>query len=200
MPASSRRAAALWLQRTAGAVALVCLSWAGYSTAQPFFYDRAHAAEFEQSPQVRSTKPPATSGPSAADFQPRKNDLVGKLEIPRLGFSQSVAEGDDDDTLKAAIGHLPDTPFAWQPGNSAYAGHRDALFRPLRDIRVGDRLTFTSRFGSFHYKVRQTFIVEPTDLWVLSPAPGRMLTLVTCYPFTYVGKAPQRFVVQADPE
>lgn len=170
---------------------LTCLLWAGFLVAQPLLYSHAHAAALQQ-------KLPG-GGDTQVQWSPRKNEPIGRLEIPRLKFSQLVAEGDDDATLKAALGHLPDTPFPWQPGNSSFAGHRDGLFRPLRDVQLGDRLVFHSPRGTLEYRVRQTFIVDPTDVWVVKPSPVRMLTLVTCYPFTYIGHAPQRFVVQADP-
>jgi len=170
---------------------LVCLSWGTFVAAQPLIYSHAHAAALQE-------KLPG-GGDSQVQWSPRKNEPIGRLEIPRLKFSQLVAEGDDDATLKAALGHLPDTPFPWQPGNSTFAGHRDGLFRPLQDVQLGDRLVFHWTRGTFDYRVRQTFIVNPTDVWVVQPSPVRMLTLVTCYPFHYVGHAPQRFVVQADP-
>jgi sortase A len=100
--------------------------------------------------------------------------------------------------LRVAIGHLPDTPFPWQAGNSAFAGHRDGKFRPLKDIKIGDRITLATRTGDLHYVLRGTKIVDPDDLSVLEPTPTRTLTLITCYPFTYVGNAPRRFVLQAE--
>jgi sortase A len=120
------------------------------------------------------------------------------LEIPRLGLSAPVVEGDDADALRGAAGHLPDTPHPWENGNSAIAAHRDGLFRPLRRIRVGDEVRVQTVHGPIRYKVRDTRIVEPTDLSVLQPTRGATLTLITCYPFNYVGAAPQRFIVHAD--
>jgi sortase A len=109
-----------------------------------------------------------------------------------------IAEGDDDATLKVAIGHLPDTPLPWHEGNSAFAGHRDTFFRPLQHIRVGDELRVSTVHGDFRYQVRQTKVVDPNDLWVLDPTDRPTLTLITCYPFNYVGKAHRRFIVRAE--
>jgi sortase A len=109
-----------------------------------------------------------------------------------------IAEGDDDATLKVAIGHLPDTPLPWHEGNSALAGHRDTFFRPLQHIRVGDELRVSTVRGDFRYQVRETKVVGPNDLWVLDPTDRPTLTLITCYPFSYVGKAPRRFIVRAE--
>ena len=124
--------------------------------------------------------------------------LIGSLDIPRLGLSAVIAEGDDDATLKVAIGHLPDTPLPWHDGNSALAGHRDTFFRPLQHIRVGDELRVSTARGDFRYQVRETMVVGPNDVWVLDPTDRPMLTLITCYPFSYVGKAPRRFIVRAE--
>ena len=115
-----------------------------------------------------------------------------------MGLSGVVVEGDDDSVLDRAIGHLPDTPLPWSTGNSALAAHRDALFRPLRGVRLGDVLRLKTPHGDFDYVVRETVIVEPDDLWVLDPTPVSMLTLISCYPFNFIGNAPKRFIVRAE--
>jgi sortase A len=125
---------------------------------------------------------------------------IGTLEMPRLRLSAVIAEGDDEATLAAAIGHLPDTPLPWQDGNSALAAHRDTFFRPLKDVRVGDELRLSTSSAEFRYRVVRTMVVSPQDLWVLDPTERRSLTLITCYPFDYVGPAPQRFIVRAEAE
>jgi sortase A len=106
-------------------------------------------------------------------------------------------EGDDDGTLKVAVGHLPDTPMPWEEGNAALAGHRDTFFRALKDVRVGDEIALQTVHGTLRYRVSRTLVVDPGDLWVLDPSPASPLTLVTCFPFPYVDRAPQRFVVHA---
>jgi sortase A len=120
------------------------------------------------------------------------------LDVPRLKLSTPVIEGDDDKTLKRAVGHLPDTPLPWEGGNSAFAGHRDGLFRPLKDIRVGDEIRFRSSREEFRYRVTATSIVTPEDLSVLDRRSRPSITLITCYPFTYVGNAPKRFIIHAE--
>lgn len=149
-----------------------------------------------------SDRPNCREGRKAVPYTPpasaRKGELIGRLEIPRLGFSAAVAHGDDDGTLKVAIGHLPDTPLPWQAGNTGLAGHRDGFFRPLKDIKENDELRFVTPHGEFRYRVRHTNIVRPEDVWVLDPTATPSLTLVTCYPFSYVGNAPQRFVIRAE--
>jgi sortase A len=124
--------------------------------------------------------------------------VIGSLEIPRLRLSAVIAEGDDDATLKVAVGHLPDTPLPGDTGNSALAGHRDTFFRSLQHVRVGDELRVSTVHGNFQYRVRETMVVGPHDVWVLDPTDRPTLTLLTCYPFNYVGKAPRRFIVRAE--
>jgi sortase A len=190
------RDALQWLQRLAVAVGVTCLAWAGMVTLQATLHDRQQRSLFEQQ-RVASGTSEASSTPPPSTMQP-SNGLIGLLEIPRLGFSEIVMHGDDDDTLTLAIGHLPDTPLPWQPGNSARAGHREGRFRPLKDIRIGDRITIATRQGNLHYVLRETKIVTPDDLSVLAPTDARTLTLITCYPFSYVGKAPRRFILKAE--
>jgi sortase A len=105
--------------------------------------------------------------------------------------------GDDDATLSKAVGHLSDTPLPWDAGNTALAGHRDTFFRPLEGVKVGDDVYFDTARGRLHYRVQRAFVVEPEDVWVLDPTSDPTLTLITCYPFQYVGPAPKRFIVQA---
>lgn len=128
---------------------------------------------------------------------PVNHGLIGRLEIPRLNLSVIVMEGDDDATLARAVGHLPDTAFPWERGNAVIAGHRDTFFRPLKHVREGDEIRMTTARGTFDYRVMSTRIVEPDDLSVIAPTPTPSLTLVTCYPFNYVGSAPQRFIIHA---
>jgi sortase A len=123
--------------------------------------------------------------------------VIGELDIPRLKLSAVVAEGDDADTLKVAVGHLPDTSLPWQAGNSALAGHRDTFFRTLKRVRLGDEIRLATSHGEFRYRVDRTLVVEPEDLPVLTPSPEPRLTLITCFPFLYIGNASHRFVVQA---
>jgi sortase A len=118
--------------------------------------------------------------------------------MPRVGVTAIVREGDDNGVLRRAVGHIPETPLPGEPGNSGLAGHRDTFFRGLKDVRQGDRIVVTTPESVLHYDVRSTAIVEPTDVSVLEPTPGSTLTLVTCYPFDYIGAAPKRFIVQAN--
>ena len=123
--------------------------------------------------------------------------LVGRIAIPRIGISVMVLEGDGDGVLEKAVGHVPTTAFPGGPGNVVIAGHRDTFFRALRKIRKDDDIIFTTTQGTYNYQVGSIEEVGPQDVQVLKASLRPTLTLVTCYPFDYIGPAPERFVVQA---
>jgi sortase A len=123
--------------------------------------------------------------------------MIGKLEIQRLGISVIVLQGVDDRTLRIAAGHVPHTALPGQEGNVGIAGHRDTFFRPLRNVHPDDIITLTTTQGLYRYRVQSISIVQPDRIDVLNPTPVPTLTLVTCYPFYYVGAAPLRYIVRA---
>jgi sortase A len=131
--------------------------------------------------------------------QPRikTGDIVGRLGIPRLKVRAMVREGTNERTLSLALGHIPSTALPGQKGNIGIAGHRDTLFRSLRNVAANDEITFETPGATYVYRVKTTQIVKPEDVQVLNPGPTRELTLVTCYPFEYVGSAPDRYIVKA---
>ena len=108
-----------------------------------------------------------------------------------------VMDGTDDATLRVAVGHIPGTRLPGQGGNVGLAGHRDSFFRGLSKLRIGDEITLTTREDTLHYTVESVRIVSPEDVSVLQDTSYPVLTLVTCYPFYYVGPAPQRWIVKA---
>ena len=129
---------------------------------------------------------------------PAAGVLLGRLEAPSVKLSTTVLEGSDDATLSRGSGHLEDTPFPGQPGNVGIAGHRDTTFRALRHIHVGDALEYRTADRLYRYRISKTWIVGPDDVYVLDPTPQPALTLVTCYPFEFIGHAPNRFIVRAE--
>jgi sortase A len=137
-------------------------------------------------------------GKASARPAPAAGVLLGRLEAPSVKLATAVLEGSDDATLSRGSGHIEDTPFPGQPGNVGIAGHRDTTFRALRKIHVGDALQFKTADRLYRYRISKTWIVGPDDVYVLDPTPQPALTLVTCYPFEYVGHAPNRFIVRAD--
>ena len=142
--------------------------------------------------QVRGVIPAAP-----AHVKRTTGSLVGRLEIPRLKFSAIVLEGSDSRTLRLGVGRIPGTAEPGQDGNVVLGGHRDTFFRPLRGIRAGDFITLATTAGPYRYVVEWTAVVDPRDTGSLHTTSERSLTLVTCYPFYYVGPAPQRFIVRA---
>jgi len=127
----------------------------------------------------------------------RNKDIVGRVTIERLHLSAIVREGSGQDTLGIAVGHIPGTALPGQTGNVAIAGHRDTLFRGLRNIQDGDMIEFQTLDATYRYQVESTQIVAPSDVSVLKAGSYPELTLVTCYPFNYIGSAPDRFIVKA---
>ena len=122
---------------------------------------------------------------------------IGHLEVPRLGLEAAVVEGVDDRSLLGGVGHVPGTAFPGERDNVALAGHRDTHFHPLRKIVRGDTIRVATADGTFLYAVDKTFIVTPDRADLMKPTGRPMLTLITCYPFGWIGTAPERFVVRA---
>ena len=164
-----------------------CLGMYAFETVEARKFQAETAAAFELAAKTHVVPARVAAG-----------GVVGMLDVPRLSLSTPVIEGDDERTLQRAAGHLPDTPLPWEHGNSAIAGHRDGLFRPLKDVKVGDEIRFRTTRDEFVYRVARTSIVKPDDVSVLGPRESSALTLITCYPFYYVGSAPKRFVVYAE--
>lgn len=119
------------------------------------------------------------------------------LHIAKVNLEAPVLEGIDDLTLNRGVGHIPGTGRPGDEGNVGIAGHRDGFFRVLKDIGPGDTIELVTASRRDVYAVDQIVLVTPKDVSVLQPRPGRSLTLVTCYPFYFVGSAPQRYIVQA---
>jgi sortase A len=122
---------------------------------------------------------------------------LGRIEIGSIGVAAMILEGVDPRTLRRAVGHIPGTAFPGQGGNVGLAGHRDTFFRALRNIHKDDEITLETLDGSYRYRVDFTRVVAPEYIEVLNGSDDASLTLVTCYPFSFVGPAPQRFVVRA---
>jgi sortase A len=127
----------------------------------------------------------------------QRGEVIGEVEIPRLHLNVPVFEGDDAGILDLGAGHVPGTALPGQRGNICIAAHRDKDFRALRLIRPDDEIVLVTGRGELRFQVRATTIVTPNENQVLLPGPGRDLTLVTCYPFYFVGSAPRRFIVWA---
>jgi sortase A len=123
--------------------------------------------------------------------------LLGRIDINSVGIAAMIVEGTDAKSLRRAVGHIPGTPLPGDVGNVVLTGHRDTFFRPLRNIQPLDEVTLTTLNGTFRYRVDSMQVVGDKDTEVLKDSEGAILTLVTCYPFYFVGPAPKRFIVRA---
>lgn len=127
----------------------------------------------------------------------KEGDVLGSIEIPRLGLSVAILEGITSQTLRLGVGHIEGTALPGDPGNIGIAGHRDTYFRALKDIRTNDEIQIQTASGLSRYEVDSVQIVNPEDIGVLAPSADSAITLVTCYPFHFIGAAPERFIVHA---
>jgi len=171
-------------------------------------------------PSAPVRNPASSVEPEHQIAAPAHGSLIGRLEIPRLNLSAMVREGVDGNTLSKAVGHVPSTALPGQVGNFAIAAHRDTLFRALKDIQQGDQVTFQTPDENYTYRIISMRIVRPSEVAVLrpdgglrpaaahlqevsdrtpnAPDPRKVITMITCYPFYYVGSAPKRFIVQGE--
>lgn len=122
---------------------------------------------------------------------------IGRIEIPRIGVDAFVKEGADEGTLALAVGLVPGSARPGEVGNMVLAGHRDTFFRPLRKIKVNDRIRMIVPPNTYEYRVQSLRVVAPEETSVLQSNGVEELTLVTCYPFRFIGSAPERFIVSA---
>lgn len=154
------------------------------------------AAELQRAKTI--SRPNHTDEIALANPVIKAGSVLGELEIPRIGIKTLILEGDDLGVLRLGAGHIPGTTMPGAPGgNIGIAAHRDTYFRPLKDIRATDVIIVKSLTGVHKYAVQFTEVVPPSDVGVLDDSGRSMLTLVTCYPFYFVGPAPKRFIVRA---
>jgi sortase A len=186
-----------WLSFLGGALFIGGAAFLGFYISMRHTAGRAQrdAQEWLSRTLAARQAAPKASGPQHRHL--KHGDVLGRLTIPRLDLSVMVFEGDDATILKRGAGHIPATSSPPESGNLGIAAHRDTYFRPLRLIRPNDVIEFTTAEGVSRYTVTDIEIVGPSDRQVLAKAPGRDLTLVTCYPFYYLGSAPKRWIVHA---
>jgi sortase A len=185
MAGNGVRRASSWVERGFLLAGLVGLSWLGFVWLEASaLQSRARRAVQQDTADEGDARPrgtshqgisrllpaegPAASRPASAPDALEWGAVIGQLIIPRLGLSAPILHGDDDGTLRVAVGHLPDTPLPWLEGNTALAGHRDTLFRPLEHVRAGDEVQVLTPHGTFTYRVLRTLTVDPDDVWVLA--------------------------------
>jgi sortase A len=186
-----------WAQRALFTCAILLLGYCGFALVDAWVFQRRESRDLDRLLRDRAAsesapQPAPKSAPAAV-----ADGLVGRIEIPRLGVSAVVVEGVDKTTLRRAVGHIPGTALPGEPGNAGLAGHRDTFFRPLKDLRIKDQIRLSTLKGNFDYEVESLRVVAPDNVGVLASSGENVLTLVTCYPFYYVGPAPKRWIVRA---
>jgi sortase A len=181
-----------WSRNVFLIIGLLALSYVGFALLDARLYQAEQARRFERA--LKETNLARAESPAIAVSE---GSPLGRIEISAVGLTVMVLEGTDEGTLRRAVGHIRGTPLPGQRGNVALAGHRDTFFRGLRKIRVNDEITLTTLSGSHRYRVDSTKVVKPEETEVLEDYGDDILTLVTCYPFNFVGSAPSRFIVRA---
>jgi sortase A len=144
---------------------------------------------------VSSTPAPQ---PVVYSAQPKKGDRIGSLSIPALGKTLPIIEGTDAAQLKQGVGHFIGSALPGANDNCVLSGHRDTVFTGLGRLKVGDQFIVETAAGTFTYKVKRIRIVHKDDQTVIVPIDHAVLTVTTCYPFNYIGSAPDRYILSAD--
>lgn len=186
-----------WSRNVLLVVGVLILGYCGFVLLDTKVYQASETRHFQQ--QIKDFKPAITTQGRVHEvsFHSSTGKPLGEIELTRIGVTAMILEGTDDRTLRRAVGHIPGTPLPGQPGNVAIAGHRDTFFRALRNVRQDDEITLMTLEGSYRYRVDAITVVGPEDTQVLDNSGGDILTLVTCFPFNFVGSAPRRFIVRA---
>lgn len=174
-----------------------CLAWVAWTITDARLYQASAEAELAATAESAAAAADAVATASAPVVWAQPGDPIALLRVPRLDLSTVVAEGTAPAILRRAVGRLVTGAQPGEPGNLVLAGHRDTFFRPLEQIRPGDLVVLERGSESEVYTVEWTRVVEPDEMAVARATAYQALTLITCYPFRYVGQAPQRFVVRA---
>ena len=177
------------------ALGIAAVAYAGGALAYGDVAERYASWRFVQEARAAAVERTLPAVDSRADVH--EGDRVGRLEIPRLGLSVMVFQGIRESALVAGAGHVPGTPPPGGDGNVVIAAHRDTYFRRLSGILPGDRIRVVTLRGTYEYVVDSSETVDPGDTQVMESRNRNELTLITCYPFYFVGSAPKRFIVHA---
>lgn len=212
---TSARSVLRWIPHFFFIVGIFVLGYVAVTLLNAKLYQVQEAHMFDQALKARKSATPSSGGdglkssPTSVSANPqdraaiegggtvRTRPALGRIKIASIGLSSIILEGIDQETLQRGVGHIPGTALPGKSGNVALAGHRDTFFRTLRKIRKDDEITVETLEGAYRYRVDFTRVVAPDETEVLNGSGDAILTLVTCYPFSFVGPAPQRFVVRA---
>ncbi|GGP17141.1 class D sortase [Oceanobacillus neutriphilus] len=132
-------------------------------------------------------------------FDVEADEAFATLEIPKLGKTLPIVEGTDPDSLDKGVGHLSNSVLPGQNEQILLSGHRDTVFRDFGELEIGDTFVVKMPYGEYSYEIRETEIVPEDDTSVIREMGEEVLVVTTCYPFHFVGSAPERFVAYAYP-
>lgn len=149
--------------------------------------------------QVASPDPRRDALAGRQKFKPEESDVLGVLEIPKIKAELPMIEGTDEEMLDRGVGHYSASALPLDGEQILLSGHRDTVFRNFAKLELGDRFIVKLPYGTFEYEISSTEIVDKDDTSVIRSMGKEVLVVTTCYPFRYVGPAPQRYVVYADP-
>ncbi|GAM14755.1 class D sortase [Mesobacillus selenatarsenatis] len=153
---------------------------------------------FADKPVKTADKTQSSPKTSLYTERPQKGEMIGNLSIPKLSADLPIYHGTDEDELEKGVGHFAGSVLPGEKDNSVLSGHRDTVFRKLGEVGKGDLLVVSTGAGEFTYKVRKVRIVDADDRTVIVPKPRATLTVTTCYPFDFIGDAPERYILVAD--
>ena len=168
------------------------------------FFKTADTPEVEVEPEPKKTiTPPQASAETNHEEElyksyPKKGETFGELIIPKISATLPIVEGTAEEELEKGVGHYDNSVLPGMKNNSVLSGHRDTVFRKLGEVGVGDDLIVRTSAGEFTYRVKKVRIVDADDRTVIVPKPRPTLTVTTCYPFNYIGDAPERYVLVAN--
>jgi sortase A len=192
-----------WAQRILFAGGVSMAAYCAFIVTEAWIFQKVATSQLEK---LLTATQKANAGiyqntyPASLDNSPAAvtGSIIGRIEISRLGLSAIVIEGTSEANLRRAAGHIAGTALPGRPGNVVISGHRDTFFRPLRNVLENDVIMLTTISGEYRYRVVSIRVVSPYDVAVLDRSQSEILTLVTCYPFYFVGSAPGRFIVRAE--
>ena len=179
---------------------IVGISIIGYAVYQIFLTNNLQKESLAEAKEILVSDEPASDTSDNFDFTPEIGETVGILHIPKLDAELPIVEGTDADELERGVGHYRDSVYPLQNDQILLSGHRDTVFRGMGELEIGDIFIVELPYGEFTYEIYETFIVDADDTTVIkSTAPDEVLTVTTCYPFYFIGDAPERYIINAHP-
>ncbi|MDM5329692.1 class D sortase [Neobacillus sp. CF12] len=185
----------MWRKKISVVLIFVGVLIAGYNL---YWLSKGYSASTK--PEIRPSdfKESIETIKTEAKIKPVLGEKIGVLTIPKLNRSLPIFEGTNSDILKQGVGHFTHSVLPGENNNCVLSGHRDTVFRGLGEVGINDELIVTTDDGEYLYKIRKVRIVDQRDRTVLVPKPKSTLTVTTCYPFSFIGNAPKRYILVAD--